>query len=112
MEYLLLIYKEEKRFPEGCPPEEYGEYQAFGHAFARAIQSGKALLPTSAAATVRVSDGKRMVTDGPFSETKEQLGGLYVISASDLDEALSIAAKIPCARHGSIEVRPIMASLI
>lgn len=111
MEYLLLIYREEKRFPEGCPAEERGEYQAFGQSFARTIESGKALQPTSSAATVRVHDGKRLVTDGPFAETKEQLGGFYLISARDLDEALGVAAKIPCARHGSIEVRPIMASL-
>ena len=67
-----------------------------------------ALQPTSTATTVRVRDGETLVTDGPFAETKEQLGGYYVIEAKDADEALAIAARIPSARYGSIEVRPVM----
>jgi len=70
--------------------------------------AGDALQATTTATTVRVRDGKRLTTDGPFAETKEQLGGYYIVEAKDLDEALAIAAKIPSARFGSIEVRPVM----
>ena len=81
---------------------------AFGKEFAAQILGGNALKPTATATTVRVRDGKRITTDGPFAETKEQLGGYYLVEAADLDEALGIAAKIPGARYGSIEVRPLM----
>ena len=70
--------------------------------------AGDALRPTSTATTVRVRDGETLMTDGPFAETKEQLGGYYLINAKDADEALAIAARIPSARYGSIEVRPVM----
>ncbi len=69
---------------------------------------GNALQPTSTATTVRVRDGETLLTDGPFAETKEQLGGYYLIEAKDIDEATAIAARIPSARYGSIEVRPVM----
>ena len=108
MQYLLLIYDNEKRFSQGYADAELGEYKAFGKEFANAIKGGNALQPTSAAATVRVRDGKRLTTDGPFAETKEQLGGYYLVEARDRDEAVAIAAKIPGARFGSIELRPIM----
>ena len=108
MEYLLLIYENEKRFNQGYPEAELGEYRAFGQEFAKAIKGGHALQPTTAAATVRVRDGKPITTDGPFAETKEQLGGFYLVEARDRDEAAAIAAKIPGARFGSIEVRTIM----
>jgi hypothetical protein len=72
------------------------------------FRAGKQLQPVATATTVRVRDGKRTVTDGPFAETREQLGGLYLIEAKDLDEALAIAERIPAARVGSIEVRPIV----
>ncbi len=108
MQYLLLIYENEKRFSQGYPDAELGEYKAFGKEFATAIKGGNALQPTSAATTVRVRDGKRLSTDGPFAETKEQLGGYYLVKARDRDEAVAMAAKIPGARFGSIEVRPIM----
>jgi hypothetical protein len=108
MQYLLLIYDNEKRWSQGYDPRELQEYGAFGKEFATAVQGGNALQPTSAATTVRVRDGKRLTTDGPFAETKEQLGGYYLVEARDLDEAIHIASKIPGARHGSIEVRPIM----
>jgi hypothetical protein len=85
-----------------------GDYGAFGKEFAGTIKGGNALQPTSSATTVRVRDGKRLTTDGPFAETKEQLGGYYLIDAPDLDAAIAVAAKIPGARSGSIEVRPIM----
>ena len=71
-------------------------------------KGGTPLEQTTTATTVRVRNGKTVVTDGPFAETKEQLGGYYLVEAKDLDEAISIAAKIPGAKHGSIEVRPIM----
>ena len=108
MQYLLLIYENEKRYAQGLAQEEMKEYFAFGKEFAGAIKAGQALQPTSAATTVRVREGKRLTTDGPFAETKEQLGGYYLIEARDLDEATSIAARIPGARFGSVEVRPVM----
>jgi hypothetical protein len=108
MQYLLLIFENEKRFEKGFDPAEMGEYQEFGKEFAKGILGGNALQPTSTATTVRVRDGKRLTTDGPFAETKEQLGGYYLVEARDLDEAIKIAGKIPAARYGSIEVRPIM----
>ncbi|HEV3220826.1 MAG TPA: YciI family protein [Candidatus Acidoferrales bacterium] len=108
MEYLLLIYDNEKRWTNGYDKGELTEYQVFGKEFAPAIRGGNALLPTTAAATVRMREGKRLTTDGPFAETKEQLAGFYLVDAKDRDEALAIAAKIPGARFGSIEVRPIM----
>ncbi len=108
VEYLLLIYDNEKRWSKGYDKSELGEYQAFGKEFAKAIKGGNALQPTSTAVTVRVRNGKPVTTDGPFAETKEQLGGYYLVEAGDRDGAVAIAAKIPGARLGSIEVRPIM----
>jgi hypothetical protein len=108
MQYLLLIYEDEKRFLKGYPESEMGEYQAFGKEFASAIKGGNALQPTKAAATVRLRDGKLLATDGPFAETKEQLGGFYLVEANDIAEAKKMAGKIPAARFGCIEVRPIM----
>jgi hypothetical protein len=108
MQYLLLIYENEQRFAEGYDPKELEAYRAVGAEYSGLIQSGKALQPTRTATTVRVRDGKRLATDGPFAETKEQLGGFYLIEAPDLDRAIDMAAKIPAARFGCIEVRPIM----
>jgi hypothetical protein len=108
MEFLLLIYDNEKRFSQGYHQEEMAGYQAFGKEFAGAIKGGNALQPTPTAATVRLRDGKQLNTDGPFAETKEQLGGYYLVEAKDRDAAVAIAAKIPGARFGSVEVRPIM----
>jgi hypothetical protein len=111
MEYLLLIYEDEKRWEKldkATVNQEVGEYRAFGTSHAAAVKGGNALQPTPTAATVRVRNGKQVVTDGPFAETKEQLGGFYLIEAKDRNEALAIAAKIPGARFGCIEVRPIM----
>ena len=113
MQYMLLIYDNEKMWPS-MPEKErnalMGEYFAFSEETKKAgkLVAGDALQPTSTATTVRVRDGKRLTTDGPFAETKEQLGGYYLVEAKDLDEALAIAAKIPSARFGSIEVRPVM----
>ena len=108
MEYLLMIYEDEKRFSQGYDPAELAEYRAFGQEFSAAIKGGKALQPTNTAATVRVRNNKSLATDGPFAETKEQLGGFYLVEAASREEALAMAAKIPGARFGSVEVRPVM----
>ena len=108
MQYLLLIYEDEKRFAKGYDPKEMAAYGAFGTEFKDALKVGHALQLTNSATTVRVREGKRLTTDGPFAETKEQLGGFYLLEAKDIDEAIHIAGKIPAARFGSIEVRPIM----
>jgi hypothetical protein len=110
MQYLLLIYEDEKRWAslsEADVKAEIGRYRAFGQEFAGKILGGNALQPTASARTVRVREGQNLATDGPFAETKEQLGGFYMVEARDMDEAVAIAAKIPGARFGSIEVRPI-----
>jgi hypothetical protein len=113
MQYLALIYsneKEDEARGEEWNKEVFHQYMAFGEWLKTSgVQAtGEALQPTSTATTVRVRDGKTLTTDGPFAETKEQLGGYYLIEAKDLDEAVSVAARIPSAKTGSIEVRPIM----
>jgi len=111
MQYLLMIYDEEKRWTKLSKAEQDVEsagFGAFGQEFGKSIRGGNALQPTSTAKTVRVRDGKVLATDGPFAETKEQLGGYYLIEAASAEEAVAIASKIPWARTGSIEVRPIM----
>jgi hypothetical protein len=111
MRYALLIYTTEQT--ELPPPDvqqaEIEGYNAFtAHVKDRgAYEAGEALDMTATATTVRVRDGKTLTTDGPFAETKEALGGFYLVKAADLDEAIAYAAMIPGARHGSIEVRPI-----
>ncbi|HET9521637.1 MAG TPA: YciI family protein [Candidatus Limnocylindrales bacterium] len=112
MRYLLLIYTEEQL--DGQPTGEAAEAElAAYNAFTQEVrdrgmmEAAEALHPTSSATTVRVRDGETVTTDGPFAETKEALGGFYMIKAKDLDEAIEVAAKIPGAKHGSIEVRPI-----
>jgi hypothetical protein len=112
MRYMALIYTDRANAPaEGSPEQQklMGEYYAYGDEVSKAgvFKSGDALLPTTTATTVRVRDGKTLTTDGPFAETKEQLGGFYIFDCKDLDEALKWAAKIPDARNGSVEVRPI-----
>ena len=111
MQYLLMIYDEESRSAGRSKAETEAErkkFDAFGQEFAKAIRGGNGLQPTSVATTVRVRNGSVLTTDGPFAETKEQLAGYYLVEASDLDEAIAMAAKIPWAPFGSIEVRPIM----
>ena len=111
MQYLLLIYESEAAFAKKSEDErnaEFGEYMAFGKEFEKNIKAGDALQPVHTATTVRIRDGKTLTTDGPFAETREQLGGYYLIEAKDLDEATAIAGRIPGARTGSIEVRPIL----
>ena len=112
MQYLLLIYSDEKqweRIPETEMRSLLAEYRAFTESITSSghYRAGEALEPTRTARTVRVRDAKLLATDGPFAETKEQLGGFYLIEAKDLDEAAAIAARIPSSRVGSIEVRPI-----
>ncbi len=111
MQYALLIYTAEptETVPEDVMATEMEAYNAFTQHVAErgAMKAGEALHPSAAAATVRVRDGQTVTTDGPFAETKEVLGGFYVVEAADLDEAIGYAARIPGATHGSIEVRPI-----
>ena len=113
MKYLCLIYENEQAWaatPQGEADAIMGEYFAFTDDYTKSGQvlGGNALQPTHTATTVRVRNGKVSTTDGPFAETREQLGGYYLVEAKDLNEAIQIAAKIPGARTGSIEVRPIM----
>src|ERR1700723_3210892 len=113
MQYLMLIYSQEANFARMTPQEVAAMSAEFGKYTEEITKAGKyrggnRLAPTASATTVRVRDGKRVTTDGPFAETKEQLGGYYLIDANDLDEAIALAAKIPSARFGLIEVRPIV----
>ena len=111
--YVALIYGEENGWARRTPEEgqqmmkEYGEYTEAVRS-AGVFDAGDGLQPTTTATTVRVRDGQVSTTDGPFAETKEQLGGFYVLTCRDLDEAIEWAAKIPGARQGSIEVRPVI----
>ena len=93
MQYLVLIYESESRFANGYPESEFAEYGAFGKKYASAIKGGNALQPTGTAKTVRVRDAKVLTTDGPFAETKEQLGGYYLVEAGSIDEAVSIGIR-------------------
>ena len=113
MRYLLLIYENEKAWmsiPEEQQGAIFGEYMAFTESIKKSgnLIGGDPLQPTETATTIRVREGKRLVTDGPFAETREQLGGYYMVEAKDLDEAISIAERIPSVRMGSIEIRPVM----
>jgi hypothetical protein len=112
MQYMCLIYAPVNR-PEMSPEEQQREFAAYGAYTQEARASGKMVagepleMPTSAK-TVRVRDGKRTITDGPFAETKEWLAGFYTFNCDTIDEAIEWAAKIPGAKYGSIEVRPVM----
>jgi hypothetical protein len=110
MQYMLLVYFEEQELNENEREKCYEESSQLTHELSASGQYRAAapLHPTSMATSVRVRDGKRLVTDGPFAETREQLGGYYLIDAKDLDEALGIAARIPGARWGTVEVRPVI----
>jgi hypothetical protein len=112
MEFLLLIYHSEAEWGKITPTDEAAMYKEYGEL--REDLSGKGkflggsqLRPTTTATSVRVRGGKRVVTDGPFAETKEQLAGYFLVNAHDQDEAIAIAARIPSARNGTIEVRPL-----
>jgi hypothetical protein len=110
---MILIYDSEKTWasmPQDESKKMFGEYMAYTEELKKAgvMKSGAPLKPVSTATTVRVRDGKRLTTDGPFAETKEQLAGYYLIDVPSLDEAIHWAGKCPSSRIGSIEVRPIM----
>jgi hypothetical protein len=112
MQYLMMIYANEQEIGALTPAAAgalTNEYMEFTKSIVQAgqLKAGDRLRPTSTASTVRVRNGKAVITDGPFAETREQLGGYYLVEAKNLDEALAIAARIPGAKHGSIEVRPI-----
>ncbi len=110
MRYMLLIYGDEQALAEPEREQCYRESTQLAHQINEAGQflATAPLHPTSTATSVRVRDGKRLVTDGPFAETREQLGGYFMIDAKDLDEAIGIAARIPGARSGTVEVRPVI----
>lgn len=113
MQYMMLIYENEKAWESMTEADKTAGMNAYFE-FTKAAQAagqmvaGDALQPTSTATTVRVRDGKVQLTDGPYVETREQLGGYYLIEAKDLDEATAIAARIPGAHHGAIEIRPVV----
>ena len=113
MQYLLLIYNNERNWTELSETDRAAlsaDYRTFTESIAKSghYKGGNALQPIGTATTVRVREGKRSTTDGPFAETREQLGGYYLVEAKNLDEAISLAERIPGAKTGSIEVRPIM----
>jgi hypothetical protein len=113
MKYAFTIYGDESAAESASPEEMQAVSQAYGELTQEmqekgALVAGEGLYPTQTATTLRVRDGERAVTDGPFAETKEQLGGFYVLECKDLDEAIEWAAKIPGAQRGSIEIRPVM----
>ena len=113
MKFLAIIYNDESQYADATPEDIAATFEAHGEfgqdaGQAGVLVGGEGLEPTATATTVRVRDGERMLTDGPYAETKEQLGGYYLLECKDLDEALHWAAKIPSAKTGSIEVRPVM----
>jgi hypothetical protein len=113
MKYLCLIYDDEQKMAKMSKEEGdkfMGEYFAFTESSKKSghYLGGDALHPVHTATTVRIRNGKLSTTDGPFAETKEQLGGFYMIEAKDLNDAIQVASKIPSAKTGSIEVRPVM----
>jgi hypothetical protein len=113
MQYLLLIYQNEAelgKMDAAARKELTAEYGGYTQSIVQSghFKAGDGLQPTTTATTVRVRDGKMLTTDGPFAETREQLAGYYLVEAKDLDTALAIAARIPGAKTGSVEVRPVM----
>jgi hypothetical protein len=113
MKFIALIYNDESNYADATPEDVAATFQAHGvfgeeSREAGVFAGGDGLQPAATATTVRVRDGERMLTDGPFAETKEQLGGFYALECKDLDEALAWAAKIPEAKFGAIEVRPVI----
>ncbi len=111
MKYMLLIYGDENGLSESERKDCYVESTLLAHQLHQNKQylAANPLHPTTMATSVRVRDNKRLVTDGPFAETREQLGGYFLIEATNLDEAIEVAAKIPMARKGTVEVRPVIA---
>jgi len=109
MQYIALIYSDENT-PDQVPADLIEQYGAFtqGIIASGKFKAGDALQPTSTATSVRVRDGQRQVSDGPFADTKEALGGYYLLECDNLDDAIETAAAIPTAKYGTIEVRPVM----
>jgi hypothetical protein len=113
MQFLAIIYNDESLYADATPESIAATFEAHGR-FGQATREagvfvgGEGLQPSATATTVRVRDDERMLTDGPYAETKEQLGGYYLLECKDLDEALNWAAQIPEAKTGAIEVRPVM----
>lgn len=110
MRYMLLVYVDEQALTETARNDCYAESAQVAqelHAAGQYLATAP-LYPTSSATSVRVREGKRLVTDGPFAETREQLGGYYLINAQDLDEAIAVAGRIPGARVGTVEIRPVI----
>ena len=108
MKVLALIWSDESGWEKLSPEEReawYAQYRSFAAAADAKLAGGDELAPTRAATTVRVRDGETTVTDGPFAETREQLGGYFVLDVASLDEATELAAKIPGAKHGAVELR-------
>lgn len=110
MKYMLLIYGAEGAIDESAREACYAESAALARDLAASghYRGASPLLPVASATSVRLRDGKRLVTDGPFAETREQLGGYYLVEAADLDDAIAIAARIPGAAWGTVEVRPVL----
>ena len=110
MKYILLIYADENAWTEAEREQCYGESTQLAHTLKATGQflATSPLQPVSTATTVQVRDGKRLVTDGPFAETREQLGGFFMVDAKNLDEAIDIAGRIPGARKGTVEIRPVV----
>lgn len=110
MKYMLLIYAEENAYSDTEREECYKESTALSHQLKANGQylGASPLQPVSTATTVRVREGRSLVTDGPFAETREHLGGYFLINAKNLDEAISIAGRIPSSRHGTVEIRPVV----
>ena len=110
MQYMLLIYLEEQALNEAQREQCYTESAQFAQQLSAKGQylAASPLYPTSTATSVRFRDGKRLVTDGPFAETREQLGGFFLVDAQNLDEAIDIAARIPAGRWGTVEIRPVL----
>lgn len=110
MRYMLLVYMDERALTENERADCYRESAQLANDLAASgnYLSTAPLHPVSTATSVRIRDGKKLVTDGPFAETREQLGGFFMIEAKDFDEALAIAARIPGARVGTVEVRPVL----
>ena len=110
MKYLLLIYTDEAAWTESDREHCYAESTRLTHELHATghYLGASPLHPVAAASSVRVRDGKQLVTDGPFAETREQLGGFFMIEAKDLNEAIGIAARVPGARKGTVEVRPVL----
>ena len=110
MKYLLLIYGTEKTLNDGEREQCYKDSTQLAHDLAANGQflAANPLQPVATATSVRVREGKRLITDGPFAETREQLGGYFLIEAKDLDDAIGVAGRIPAARWGTVEIRPVV----